>query len=48
MGVAVDQNALSDEGRQEFDRLMKLNAFNEYASRLISVRRRLRDIRSPR
>ncbi|KAF6017035.1 hypothetical protein EB796_024656 [Bugula neritina] len=49
MGKAVDINKddLSPEERKKYDEGFHANAFNEYASNMISVHRQLPDIRDP-
>ncbi|KAL4222141.1 polypeptide N-acetylgalactosaminyltransferase [Mactra antiquata] len=46
-GVSTNYTALSMEEQHKYDRMMKQNAFNEYNSLKISVRRRLPDGANP-
>ena len=43
--VNIDKENLSPEERKKFDEGFQNNAFNEYASKMISVHRQLPDIR---
>ncbi|CAF0744828.1 unnamed protein product [Adineta steineri] len=43
--VRIDKNALSEEDKEKFNIGWKNNAFNQYASDMISVRRSLADVR---
>jgi polypeptide N-acetylgalactosaminyltransferase len=45
--VRIDKEKLSKEERQKYDDGWKNNAFNQYASDMISLRRSLADIRDP-
>lgn len=49
MGNAVRVNVtkLAPDERSQYDRLYKLNGFNQYVSDMISYHRRLADIRNP-
>ncbi|VDL97080.1 unnamed protein product [Schistocephalus solidus] len=46
--VKIDKDTLSPEERAKYETGEKNNAFNEYASNMISVRRHLPDIRDPK
>lgn len=46
--VQIDRRKLSPEQQKRYDELFKRNSFNQYASDMISVHRRLPDIRNPR
>lgn len=46
--VQIDRRKLSPEQQKRYDELFKRNSFNQYASDMISVNRRLPDIRNPR
>ena len=45
--VRIDKEKLSKEERQKYDDGWKNNAFNQYVSDMISLRRNLADIRDP-
>lgn len=45
--VRIDKDKLSKEERQKYDDGWKNNAFNQYVSDMISLRRTLADIRDP-
>jgi len=45
--VRIDKDKLSKEERQKYDDGWKNNAFNQYVSDMISLRRNLADIRDP-
>lgn len=45
--VHIDRRKLSPEQQKRYDELFKRNSFNQYASDMISVHRRLPDIRNP-
>lgn len=46
--VQIYRRKLSPEQQKRYDELFKRNSFNQYASDMISVHRRLPDIRNPR
>lgn len=46
--VHIDRRKLSPEQQKRYDELFKRNSFNQYASDMISIHRRLPDIRNPR
>jgi polypeptide N-acetylgalactosaminyltransferase len=45
--VRIKKDKLSDEERRKYDEGWKDNAFNQYASDMISLRRSLADVRDP-
>ena len=45
--VRIKKDQLSDEERRKYDEGWKNNAFNQYASDMVSVRRSLADVRDP-
>ena len=44
-GVNIDKNGLSPEERKKFDDGWQKNAYNQYASDMISLHRSLPDVR---
>ena len=45
--VNIEKDKLSPEGRKKYDKGWKDNAFNQYASDMISLHRSLPDVRDP-
>jgi len=45
--VQINKDTLSEEERKKYDDGWKNNAFNQYASDMISIRRTLADVRDP-
>jgi polypeptide N-acetylgalactosaminyltransferase len=44
--VKIKDQELTSDQRIQYDKLFKLNAFNQYASDMISLHRRLVDVRN--
>jgi hypothetical protein len=47
IAVRIDKDKLSADEREKYDQGWKNNAFNQYASDMISLRRSLADVRDP-